>query len=417
MSTFPQEDFRIDGSPPAAQDSIDALEILLVLARRRRVILFATFAGLLAGVMLAFLLKPDFTATSIILPPQQQSSSASLMNQLGSLAALGGGASALGIKSPADMYVGILKSRTIADNLITKFQLQAVYKEKKLQDTRKVLKSNTDIEAGKDSLIQISVTDHDPARASDLANAYVEQLYRMNSNLAITEAAQRRVFFDQQLDGEKKALSQAEDDLRATQQKTGLIQLSGQAQMIIGSIVQLRAQISSREVQLQALRTSATDQNPDVIRVQEEISTMRGQLAKLEDDQHRQVQPGDIAIPAGNVPQESLEYLRKYREVKYHETLYELLSKQYEAARIDEAKSAPIIQIVDHAVAPDKKSGPPRLLLILALGILGFILSVCWLVLNDYWRTLTANPLYAPRLELIRNLLRGKERKHAPELR
>ncbi|HZQ42560.1 MAG TPA: Wzz/FepE/Etk N-terminal domain-containing protein [Acidobacteriaceae bacterium] len=407
MATLSQEDIRVDDALAARRDSVDVLDLLLVLAHRRRLIFLVTAAGLLAGVMLSLLLKPNFTATAVILPPQQESSTASLLNQLGPLASLGG-ASALGLKNPADMYVGILGSRTIADNLIGQFKLQHVYKLKNMQETRKVLKSNTDIEAGKDGLIQISVTDHDPNRASELANAYVDQLYSMNSNLAITEAAQRRVFFDQQLNGEKKELENAEDDLRATEQKTGLIQLTSQAQMIINSIAQLRAEIASREVELQSLRTSSTEQNPDVIRVNEEIATMRAQLAKLEDNQHRQVQPGDIAIPAGNVPQESLEYLRKYREVRYHETLFDLLTKQYEAARIDEAKSAPIIQVVDHAIPPDKRSGPKRLLILVGTTFAAFIFSSIWVLVMHGFRVMGRHPQYSSRMhDLSRTLGRS----------
>jgi len=399
MGTLHQEDLRQASESAGKEHTADVLDILLVLAEERRLVLWLGISGFVLGAALAVLIRPTFTATSILLPPQQQSSSASLLNQLGSLASLaGGGSSGLGVKSPADMYVGILKSRTIADNLITSFNLQHEYKERTLQDTRQKLTSHTSIEVGKDGLIQISVTDHDPSRASDLTNAYVDQLYKTTSHLAITEAAQRRVFFNQQLDGEKKALANAEEDLRLTQQKTGLIQLSGQAEMIISSISQLRAQISSREVSLQALRTYSTDQNPEVIRLQEEIATMRGQLARLEDDQTRQPPTGDVSIPAGNIPRESLEYIRKYREVKYHESLLDLLSRQYEAARIDEAKAAPLIQVVDRAVPPDKRSGPSRLLIVLGTTFAGFVFPCIWILFLNGIKAMRKHPAYSARL-------------------
>jgi len=280
--------------------------------------------------------------------------------------------------------------------------LETVYKSRKMQDTRAVLKKNTDIEVGKDGLIHISVTDYDPNRASDLANAYVSELYGMNSSLAITEAAQRRVFFDQQLDGERKALAAAEEDLRTTQQRTGLIQLSGQAEMIIRTIAQLRAEIASREVELQATRTFATEQNPDVARQQEEISTMRAQLARLENDQAPRVAPGNISVPAGLVPEDSLEYARKLREVRYHETLFDLLSRQYEAAKIDEAKSAPIIQVIDHAIPLDRKSGPHRTLITLAFGFVGFCLSVLWIFCKEALRRMGEVPASADKLNQLR---------------
>jgi tyrosine-protein kinase Etk/Wzc len=393
-------------STPGDNTNVDALDILLVLVANRRLIGIITVAAFSAGLALALLLKPTFTATAVILPPQQQSSSSALLGQLGSLASLGGGPSAaLGLKSPADMYIGMLKSRTIADDIIAKFHLGMVYKTKKQYDTRLALKSHTEIESGKDNLIQISITDHDPRRASDIANAYVTNLYSMNSNLAITEAAQRRVFFDQQLDAEKKALTGAEEDLRQTQQKTGIIQLSGQAEMVIRTIAQLRADIASRQVELQSLKTYATDQNPSITRLREEISTMQVQLSKLENDEQHQMLPGDISVPAGRLPSDSLEYARKIREVKYHDTLFDLLSRQYEAARIDEAKSAPIIQIIDHAIPPDRKSGPSRLLLLLASGTLGFIFTSCWVILKEYWLALRSNPRYESRIQLVRSSL------------
>lgn len=392
---------------PLMDDAIDIFDILLVLARRKRMIGIATLSAILFGVVLSLLLRPNFTAVAIILPPQQQSSSSSLLNQLGSLASLGGGSAALGLKTPADMYVGILKSRTIADSIINKFNLQAVYKKKKMQDARKTLASKSDVEAEKDGLIQISVTDHDSNRASDIANAYISELYSMNSNLAITEAAQRRVFFDQQLEGERKALADAEEDMRATQQRTGIIQLTGQAQMIIQTIGQLRAEIASREVELESVRNFATDQNPEVTRLNGEISTMRQQLAKLENDQ-RQTQPGNIAVPAGRVPEDSLEYMRKLREVKYHETLFDLLSRQYEAARIDEAKSAPIIQVIDHAIPPDKRSGPKRTLIILGLGLTGFIFASMWTLMEYRLSGLREHPEYSSKLHSLAETFSSK---------
>jgi tyrosine-protein kinase Etk/Wzc len=356
------------------------LDIAIVLVSDRRRIAIVTFAALLLGAAISFLIKPTFTASALILPPQQQQSSVSaMMGQLGSL--IGGGGSGLSLKNPADLYVGILESRTIADHLIAKFNLGSVYKAKRMEDIRTALKNHVTIDAAKDGLIHISVMDQKPQRASDLTNAYIDELYDMNSKLAITEAAQRRQFFDQQLADEKNALAAAESDLKATQERTGLIQVSGQAESIILSIAQLRAEISSREVQMQAMRTFATDQNPDMVRIQQEISKLQEQLSVLQNNQQR-LQPGDTQLPAGRLPEDALEYARKFREVKYHESLLELLSRQFEGARIDEAKSAPIIQVVDRAIPPDKKSGPHRMLLTLGVGLFGFCLGCLWVFLR-----------------------------------
>ena len=384
-------------------EGIDILDILLILARDRRRIALITLGALAVGGIFAFSLKPTYTATATILPPQQQQSSVSaMMGQLGSLAGLGGASGLL--KNPADMYVGMIMSRTVADCLINEFHLQALYNKKTMDDARMALKSHVTAEAAKDGLIEISVKDIDPRRASDMANATVSELYHLTSTLAITEAAQRRLFFNQQLDDEKGALAAAEDDLKKTQEKTGLIQLSGQAEEIIRNVASLRAQIVSREVQMQAMRTYATDQNPDVTRLQQEIDALQHQLTIMENNQRR-MQPGDIQVPTGQVPGAGLEYARKLREVTYHTTLLNLLSREYEGARIDEAKSAPLIQVVDHAVPPDKKSGPPRTLLTLAAGFLGFGFACLWAFLRQTLRRVEQIPENAQKLEELRLVL------------
>jgi len=254
------------------------------------------------------------------------------------------------------------------------------------------------------SLIEINVKDHDPRRASDLANGLVSELYHLTSTLAITEAAQRRLFFYQQMQDEEKALAAAEEDLKKTQEKTGLIQLGDQAAEIIRNVANLRAQIVSREVELQATRTYATDQNPVVTRLQQEIDALQQQLTTLENNQ-RKIQPGNIQVPTAQVPEAGLEYANKLREVTFHTALLTLLSKEYEAARIDEAKSAPLIQVVDHAVPPDKKSGPPRLLLTLAAGFVGFIGACFWAFARNTMRRIEQIPENAQKLKQLRAVL------------
>ena len=371
-----------DQNRNSGNDNFRGLRMLLILLRDWRRIAIITFVSLLIGAAIAFSMKLTFTATATILPPQApQSTASALMGQLGSIAGLGtGGAGGL-LKNPSDIYVAILQSRTIADHIIQQFHLDSLWKTKKQEDTRRALKKHAQFEAAKDGLIVITVKDPDPKLASVMANAFVSELYRMNSTLAITEAGQRRLFFDQQLEEEKNALAVAENDLRATQEKTGLIELNGQSEMAIRTIAETSAELRSREVELQAMRSYATDQNPDVNRLQVQIDTLRKQLSSQQNNQKGML-PGDTQVPAGRVPGEGMEYIRKLREVKYHQTLYDLLSKQYEAARIDEAKSAPIIQVVDHAVPPDKKSGPPRMLITLGFGAVGFGFACFWI----FWR-------------------------------
>jgi tyrosine-protein kinase Etk/Wzc len=357
---------------PAPEVDSPVIEILVVLLRHKKMIsAVATLITCLATLAI-FLWPPSYVAQAVILPPQQgQSSMAALAS-----GAMGGMASSmgsqLGLKNPADLYIGILKSRTIADDIIDEFHLQSVYEKKFLSSARKKLKSRATFVSSKEMLITISVEDRDPARATAMANAFVASLYKQNSRLALTGAAQKRLFFDQQLAVEKDALAKAEIDLKATQQSTGLVVPTGQAEVLIRSGALLRAEIASHEVQLQAMRGYATDENPQMKTLKTEISALQGQLAQVE----ASGSPGSkMEMSGSRLPQATLEYIRKLREVKYHETLFELIAKQYEVARIDEAKEAPLIQVVDRAVVPDKPDGPGRVLLLLGAVVAGLVLG------------------------------------------
>ena len=371
------------------EPEISLLDLLSVLLRHKRLIIGSTLAAAVVSAIVVCLLPPWYTAEATIMPPQQQQSSLSALAS-GALGGLAGSsmASSLGLKNPADLYIGILGSRTIADDIIGAFRLQETYDKKVQSDTRKVLAKHASFTAGKDSLIKISVEDHDPKRAAALANAFVDELYKQNSRLALTDASQRRLFFEEQLAKEKDALAEAEIALKNTQQSTGLFAPAGQAEALIRAAAQLRAEIASREVQLQAMRSYATDQNPQVQVLEQEIKALRAQLAGLE------AQRGGSGLKfepsVSKLPEQSLEYIRKLRDLKYHETLYELLAKQYEAARIDEAKQAPVIQVVDRAVVPDRKSWPPRAVLLAVFALLGLLLSSAGVLIAQSLKELLA---------------------------
>lgn len=393
-----------EGGLPEPTDEVDLLSLCVPILRAKLIVAISTFSALLLGMVVALTMRPVFTAEAVIMPPQQQTSVSSMLaGQLGTLGGLGG-ASALGLKNPADMIIGIIDSRSIADNLIDSFHLQNVYRERYRAETRKELARETTVDSSKDGLIHITVKDHDPKRAADLANAYVDQLHQINARLAIGEAAQRRLFYDQQLQDENTQLADAEEALKQMQQETGVIQPAGQAQMTLTMIANVQAEIASKEVELGVTRTFATDRNVDVARLQQEIASLKGELATLENDR-RQTGPGDVQLPSGRVAAASLEYLRKSRDVKYHEALYELLSKQREAAVLDEAKSAPLVQIVDRAVVPEHKSGPPRLLILLGCGLFGFISSVLYVFVRSALDGMRRDPVQAARLQELRDSL------------
>ena len=298
------------------------LDLLLALAERKWFILSMTLAGGLVMTLIAFLLPPMYTATASIMPPQQQQSAVTaLLGQLGPLASAGGG---LGIKTPGEIYVAILGSRTIADDLIHSFNLRKLYDVVTMYSARKMLARRSTITGGREPLIKVSVEDRDPKRAAALANAYLEELSRQNGRLALTESAQRRLFFERQLEAQKKSLADAEAALKATQERTGVLQVTAQVESVIGNMANLRGAIAGREVALSSLESAATPQNPEVVREKAELAAVREQLQKLEASSDS-VGRGDPLIPTSLVPKVGLEYVRAVRDLKYNETLFELL--------------------------------------------------------------------------------------------
>ena len=357
-------------------DEISLGTLFQLLVARKRVILRNVIIAAAVVSPLVFFIPVKYRAETVILTPQPGQPSLNAMAQLaGTGSANIPGLSLLSgfaLRNPADLYMGMLKSRTIADTLIQKFRLTEVYDVKYLINARKHLARNTTIESGKDTLIHVTVEDSDPRRAAAIANGYIEELSKQNSHLAMTEASQRRLFYEAQLSREKDALADAEVELRNTQQATGLVLPGGQAEAIIRSGAQLHAEILTREAELEAMKTYATENNPRFQTVRRELSVLQGELSRLE-----QGGPNarSLELPTGQLPEATLKYIRKLRDVKYHETLFEILAKQYEAARLDEAKSAPLVQVLDRAVVPEKRSWPPRTILVLSAVLLVAVAS------------------------------------------
>ena len=358
-------------APAEASEPFSLQTFLKLLRTNRRSILLSGLAGLVLATVVAFLLPPEYTATASFVPPGANtgsSSAAALMSQLSSI----GGAGLLGSKSSGDLYVGLLKSQTVSLALVRRFNLGSVYKVKKLSQAQKHLAANSLFAAdAKTSIVTISVTDKSPERARDLANGYLHALQETSANLAVTESSQRRLFYEQRLAREKEELANAEVALKQTEEKSGLIAPAGQTMSQIQSLAQLQAQVTEREVRLASLLHDEADENPDVLRLREEIGSLRSQIAQMEGGQRK----SNYGFSAAQVPALELDYIRKARDVKYHESLFEIISKQYEAARLDEAKDAPL-QVLDQAILPDTKSGPQRSIFMI-LGLLaGLVFGV-----------------------------------------
>jgi uncharacterized protein involved in exopolysaccharide biosynthesis len=398
---------QIAGGAAKEEDEISLLDLLIVLAERKRMIFWVTaaFAGI--AVVVAMLLPVRYTATVTLLPPQQNSSmSAALASQLGNLggmAALAGGA--LGIKNPNDMYVAMFKSQTVEDAMIKRFGLMQEYHKKYLSDARKRFEHFTTVDgSSKDGLIHISVEDSSPQRAAELANGYVDQFRDLSQHLAITEAGQRALFFKQQLDQARDKLADAEEALVKTEKKTGLIQVNSQAAALISSAASLNAQIAAKEMEIQGMQTYATGENAQLIQAEQELDSLRAQLEKLGGSQD--LSGGGILVPKGQVPTASLDYARGLRDVRYYDTIFNILAQQYELAKLDQAKEGALIQVVDPAIVPDKKSSPERLLIIGGGVVGGFLLAILLALAAEGWSKLNEDPVTLAQISEIRAVLR-----------
>lgn len=380
---------------PHHSDSIDGdenrlLDIVLILARYKNLVLGLPLVVAILSIGVTFLIPKTYTATAKLLPPQQsQSNAIAILGQLGALT--GSTSQALGIKNPSDIFVAMLKSRTITDAIIVRFNLQQVYDEKTLVDTRKELSQNADLVAGRDGVITVEVNDELPQRAADIANSYLEELETLTRKLAVSEAGQRRLFFENQLKQARDNLTAAETRLTKFQVDKKILNPQGQAALMISAAAGIRAQIAAKEVHISALKSFATQENPDLHRAQDELAGLRSQLSKTAGGRDDEI--GDVLLSMGKAPEESAEFLRKYRDVKYYEILYELLAKQYEIARIDESKDATLIQVLDRAIPPDKKSKPKRLLIAGLTSIVVLIFTVLFVLLRE----LVINSLKDPR--------------------
>jgi len=384
-------------------DEITLLDLLVVLAKHKRVVLGVPFVVAVAAAIIGLFLPNIYTGTARILPPQQSASTASaLLNQLGgALGGLGGFAGgSLGVRNPSDLYVGMLKSRTVADNLIARFELGKVYGEDRLSDSRRRLEKETTILGGRDGIITVEVDDKDAKRAAELANAYVDELMKLTKVLAVTEASQRRLFFERQVEQAKDNLTAAEVAARQGLQKGGLAQVDAQGRSMIEVTARLRAQVSVKEVQIGSMRTFAAEGNPELQRAQQELEALRRELARVEGSSPSAASgKGEASGGSG------LDNLGRLRDVKYYEFLYEFLAKQYELAKIDEAKDATIIQVMDKAIEPDRTSKPRRVLIVVLSTLLALLVGVVWAFIREAMDKAGNDPKQVDRLQAVKRYL------------
>jgi uncharacterized protein involved in exopolysaccharide biosynthesis len=396
---------------PQAQTEVSLLDLTVLLVANKRFIFRFVLGAALLAVVVALLLPVRYEAKVMLLPPQQNSSIASAllgqMGNLGGLGSLGSLAGGLGIKTPADMYISMLTSRSVEDAMIRRFGLMSEYKLKKMSEVRKEFERRTTAVAGtKDGMIRLTVEDGDPKRAAEMANGYVEEFRKLSATLAISEAARRRLFFERELQQAKEDLTASEQAMQKTQQSTGVLQIDSQARALIESAAILRAQVVAKEVQVESMKSFAADDNPALLLAKQQLAALQSQLNQIAGSQ--QDSGSDIVLSKGRVTQAGLEYLRRFRDLKYRESVFELLAKELEIAKLDEAREGEIVQVVDAAVPPDTKSSPHRTLIVLGVTILAFFVAVFWIIVLRGLRRTFDVPENRQRVQAIKRYWKGK---------
>ncbi len=382
-----------DQEPAQAVDGQDEgiglLELLTVLVARWRLLVVGpiVIGALALALTTPALMPPSFTGRTTFLPPQQsQGIAGAALASLGALASLAGG----GVKTTSDQYVSLMQSVTVEDRIIDRFDLMKRYKAKYRVDARRALETSVRISIGKkDGLITVETVAGTPEMAADMANQYVAELRRITSELALTEAQQRRVFFETELKSAHAKLAAAQQALQNGGFNGGALKAEPQA--AAESYARIKADATNAEVKLQSMRSGLADTAPEMQRQMALLEALRGQLAQVERN-----------TPATG----DADYLSRYREFKYQEKLVELFTQQYETARVDESRDGAVVQVVDPATPPERKSGPKRVLTAIAAAMISGLLLSLWIVLKYFWQQAQSNSETADKLQRLRTAWR-----------
>ena len=382
--------------PNTAEGEVSLLDLAIALGEEKKTLLAVPAVTTALAIVVSLLMTPVFTSKAVMMPPQQQQSGAvSALASLGALAGLAGAAA--GVKSPDEMYIAFMQSESLQRAIIEKLGLQDRYQKKTIFETREALKGMVKITADKKSgLITIEADDKDPVFAAKLANTHVEELGGLMGRLAVTDAQQRRVFFEQQIAKTQEELAQAEVSFRAAKEKSGMQVTAVIAEGSVRASAEMRGQIAAKEVQMQAMSRFATPQNPDLQRLGSELGALRSQLGKIEQGSGGEENPSPLQQLA----------VKSYRDIKAREAMMGVLVAQYESARIDESREEPLIQVVDVAQAPERKSKPRRAVIVLVSAFAGLLLGVLVAFGRRALRKARENPASAERLSLLKSVWR-----------
>ncbi len=382
----------------AEEDEISLLDLAIALGEEKKTLFTIPAITTTLAIVVSLLMTPIFTAKTVMMPPQQQQSgTASALASLGALAGLAGGAA--GIKSPDDMYIAFMQGENLQNAVIDKLKLQERYEKKTLFETREHLKQIVKIASDKKAgLITIEADDKDPEFAAKLANMYVEELRNLMGRLAVTDAQQRRVFYEQAIAKTQNELAEAEANFRAAKEKSGMQVTAVIAETSVRAGAEMRAQIAAKEVQLSAMGSFATPQNPDILRLGGELAALRSQLKKLEMGSGADEKTSPLQQLA----------VKSYRDIKAREAMMGVLVAQYESARVDEAKEGPLIQQVDVALPPERKSKPKRAIIVLVSAFAGLFSGVLVAFVRRALRKASENPETSGQMAKLKAVWRLK---------
>jgi len=379
-------------------------QVLRLLWERRRALVWTAAIGLLASTLLAFLIPKSYTSTAQLMPPDTQSASG--MAMMAALAKAGGGLAGmagdlLGVKSSGALFIGVLRSQTAQERLIREFGLQKVYGTKLMTDARMKLDQSTMIsEDRKSGIISISVTDHDPKRAAALADGYINELNSLVAQLSTSAAHRERVFLEERLKIAKVDLDDAANQFAQFSSKNNTLDIQTEGKAMLDAAGTIAGQMIAAQSELEGLRQIYTDNNPRVRSLNARVAELRKELDKLGGT------AGDVSKTASSPPEVSngmpyptirslpllgAKYADYYRRAKIQETVFEMLTEQYELAKVEEVKETPSVKVLDPAKIPEKKSFPPRLLIMCLGTFLVFSTSVVWVLGAERWRAAEQN--------------------------
>jgi len=385
-------------------ETISFLDYLIILLKRKRLILLITFVCAATTVVISLRMPEIYKAEAKILRPSAKNTgmTSQLLSQFGGAASAA--ASIFGLSSPNALYLELIRSRAVMTSIVEKFDLVKRYGVETIVDARKILSASIVVRSNtRSGIITIAVNDTDPEMAADIANALVGALKELTKKLAITEAAQRRAFFGEQLRDAEESLIASEEEMEKFKMETGALKIDDQAKAIISAIANIKAKIAEKEVQLKVMRTYSTSSNPDLQKVEETLKGLRAELEKLETGHGKNYDP---LMSTERMPEVGTQYVRKLREFKFSETVYNFFLKQYEAARLDEARDAVMIQVLEEAIPPEKRSTPKRTRMVVISTIGGFFFGIFMAFFMEYKEKILDDPDHREKLKTVKRYIR-----------